>query len=63
MAIDLISEAVSVKRKALSNDSELKEEGRSVWLVATQSLGRDLLLHGLVDAMSIQDGVTHGTRR
>ena len=35
MAIDLISEAVSVKRKALSNDSELKEEGRSVWLLAT----------------------------
>ena len=24
-----------MKRDALSNDSELKEEGRSVWLVAT----------------------------
>ena len=35
IAVDLISEAVSVKRDALSNDSELKEEGRSVWLVAT----------------------------
>jgi hypothetical protein len=35
IAVDLISEAVSVKRDALSNDSELKEKGRSVWLVAT----------------------------
>ena len=33
--VDLISEAVSEKRDALSNDSELKEEDRSVWLVAT----------------------------
>ena len=35
IAVDLISEAVSVKRDALSNDSELKEKGRSIWLVAT----------------------------
>ena len=35
MAIDLISEAVSAKRDALSKNSELKEEGRSDWLVAT----------------------------
>ena len=35
IAVDLLSDAGSVKRDALSNDSELKEEGRSVWLVAT----------------------------
>ena len=34
-----------MKRNALSNDSELKEEGRSVWLVAT--LGPFLLLIAL----------------
>ena len=35
IAVDLISEAVFVKRDALLKDSELKEEGRSVRLVAT----------------------------
>ncbi|QNJ03467.1 hypothetical protein SynPROSU1_02059 [Synechococcus sp. PROS-U-1] len=35
IAVDLISEAGFVKRNALSKNSELKEKGRSVWLVAT----------------------------
>ena len=31
--------------------------------LATDQKARDFLLHSLVGAMSIQDGVTHGTRR